>query len=460
LTHVACHSEPKSDHTKTLTGPGKLPRIGGLLAALLFSTASVLAAPVTGTITNGTTGKPSAGDTIAVVNMARSMDEIAKATSNSTGVFHVDVPDDGQILLHITHRGADYFKTIAPGATSAQIEVFDSAAKLPGITGEALVLRFETDPSAHTLAVSEDFFVQNAATPPRTEFGANTLDFFLPKEAQVTQSLASAPGGLPTNVKLVPIDAAAGHFAFTFPIRPGETRFQVSYTLPYNGRQAYSLKLSLPTGDVAVMLPKTMQFSGSAQFQPITPDPSSQSYDAHQPDFTQPLEFSIAGSGQLPQIPSTPQPNSPAAADQTAPGSAPQQATPTDTRPGGGLGIPDDPEGTNDPWSKYKWWIVGGLGLALACGAGIMLRSGPTPSAAATPPHPIADITAPAGMYLPTAPANRTIPAQPGTNPQLQILKDELFELEKDHLAGNLTNTEYAEHKAALDLILRRALTR
>jgi hypothetical protein len=460
LTHAACHSEPEFTRPKTLARPAKLPRAARLLATLLFSTATVLAATVTGTITNGTTGKPSAGDTIAVVNMARSMDEIAHATSDATGTFHVDVPDDGQILLHVTHREADYFKTIAPGTHSADIEVFDSAARVPGILGEALVQRIETDPSGRTLTVSEDFFVKNSSAPPRTEFGAHTFDFYLPTGAQITQSLASAHGGLPTTAKLATIDAATGHFAFTFPIRPGETQFQVNYTLPYNGRQACSLKLSIPTGDVIVILPKTTQFTSSAQFQPISADPSSQSYDLHQPDFAQPIAFIVSGSGQLPQITSTPQSVSPAAADQSTPAAAPSQTAATDTRPGGGLGIPDDPGGTNDPWSRYKWWILGGLGLALACGAGIMLRSGPTSSAAvAPPPQPTSDITAPAGMYHP-APAPSTTSAPPSTNALLEALKDELFELEKDRLAGSLTDAEYAEHKAALDLVLRRALAR
>jgi hypothetical protein len=446
-----------------------VPRIALALALpLLCCVAPAFAGVITGTITNGTNNKPSAGDTIAAINMAQSMDEIAHATSNASGVFHIDVPDDGQILLHVTHRGADYFKSVNPGTKSTDIEVYDSAAKIAGITGEALVLRIETDSSGKILNVSENFFVQNATTPPRTEFGGNTFDFYLPANAQVTQSLASSPGGLPTNGKLTTIDAAAGHFAFVFPIRPGETRFQVTYTLPYSGNQAYSLKLSIPTGDVAVMLPKTMQFASSAPFQSISPDPNSLSYDAHQPAFAQPLDFSISGSGQLPQIPSTPQTAAQNSVGQPAPGT---QATATDTRPGGGLGIPDDPEGTNDPWAKYKWWIIGGLGLVLACGAGIMLKSGPTSiGSTPVPPQPIDDITAPAGMYTPAemAPAihsRPTLVTQPihgptGSNSLLDTLKDELFALETDRLAGHLTDAEYAQHKAALDLVLRRALTR
>jgi hypothetical protein len=42
----------------------------------------------------------------------------------------------------------------------------------------------------------------------------------------------------------------------------------------------------------------------------------------------------------------------------------------------------------------------------------------------------------------------------------LRALKDELFVLETDRLAGRLSEAEYAEHKAAFDVVLRRALAR
>ena len=40
-------------------------------------------------------------------------------------------------------------------------------------------------------------------------------------------------------------------------------------------------------------------------------------------------------------------------------------------QPGGGIG---NPIGTPDPLSKYKWWILGGLGLLLAAAAAFLLR--------------------------------------------------------------------------------------
>ena len=423
---------------------------------LLLCGATALAAPITGIVTNRTTGKPSAGDTVAVINTAQSMDEIAKATSDAQGHFSVDAPNGGQILLHVTHGGAEYFKSVQPGGGSADIDVYDSAKKIDGITGEALVFRAETDAAGKTLNVAENFFVQNASAPARTEFGGNTFDFYLPKGAQVSETLASSPGGLPTNSKVVPIDAASGHYAFTFPIRPGETRFQVAYSLPYSGKLIFGLKLSVPTGDVAVMLPKSMQFQGSAGFQPLN-DPSvinSQSYDAHQPPPGQPVQFTLTGTGQLPESPETAQ----GGGAQSGGGQADQTAA-TGQRPGGGLGAPDDPNAVNDPWAKYKWWIVSGLGLALVAGAGIMLKNSPTVAVVASPQTPI-DVPTPASVFASGPVATPIGVAAVGTPPLLQALKDELLELETDRLMGRLSDAQYAEQKAAFDVVLRRALNR
>jgi len=426
------------------------------ICILLFA-ASAFAATVTGTITNRTTGKPSAGDTVAVINTAQGMDELSKVTSDAQGHFQASAPDGGQILLHVTHKGAEYFKTVPPGNAPVDIDVYDSAAKVEGITGEALVLRAETDSTGKMLTVAENFFIQNTSAPPRTQFGANTFEFYLPKGAVISQTLANAPGGLPTTAEVKTLDAATGHYAFTFPIRPGETRFQVAYSLPYSGKQAFSIKLSVPTGDFAVMLPKTMQFQPTSAFQPINPDVNALSYDAHQPPVGQPVQFALSGTGQLPQD----QAEGPGGGNGPQSGNAPATQASGSERPGGGLGVPDDPGAVNDPWSKYKWLIIGGLGLVLFAAAGIMLARSRTPLAAGSVPPPAPDFSATPPVYAAASSASAIAPtaaATPGS--LLQTLKDELFELETDRLAGRLNETEYAQHKAAFDVVLRRALGR
>ena len=47
-----------------------------------------------------------------------------------------------------------------------------------------------------------------------------------------------------------------------------------------------------------------------------------------------------------------------------------------------------------------------------------------------------------------------------GGDSLLAAMKDELFALETDRLQGRLTENEYVEQKAALEVVLRRALQR
>jgi hypothetical protein len=112
------------------------------------------------------------------------------------------------------------------------------------------------------------------------------------------------------------------------------------------------------------------------------------------------------------------------------------------------LGVPLDPEGNNDPWAKYKWWILGGLGLAMAVGAGIMLRGGPAQAAV------------PAGIGSGVAGSAVAVGGDSLGNSLLAAMKEELFALETDRLQGRLSEGEYVEQKAALEVVLRRALGR
>ena len=125
---------------------------------------------------------------------------------------------------------------------------------------------------------------------------------------------------------------------------------------------------------------------------------------------------------------------------------APQQG------PGGGIG---EPINTPDPLSKYKWWILGGLALLLAAAAAFLLRRPPVPVAAAA--------GVPGAVAVPQAiPAAHAAPATPvaKNSALLNALKEELFSLESEKISGTITPEEFAEQKAALETVLKRALKR
>jgi hypothetical protein len=251
------------------------------------------------------------------------------------------------------------------------------------------------------------------------------------------------------------------HYTFIFPIRPGETRFQVSYTVPYKGSFTFTPHPSLPTDTVAIVLPKSMKFQPAAgsPYQAVTEETTAQAYAARGVTANEPLGFTLSGTGELPRDSDTAQGQAPAngggaegAPQNPDAGSAPVGSGVSEARPGGGIGVPIDPQGINDPWAKYKWWIIGGLGLLLAAGAGFMLKQ-PVPAAAG------------AASGNAVVPAPRPTPAGPAPTPNepsgmLATLRDELFALETDRLQGRISEAEYLEQKAALEVVLRRSLAR
>ncbi len=420
-----------------------------LTAATAFLPLAALAASITGTVTNKTTNKPAAGDDVVLVRLQQGMTDSTRTKTDARGHFKLDVPDDGVHLVRVTHDKANYFHPAPPGTTTIDFDVYDAAAHVVGVTGEADVMRVETDASGKNLNVVENYFIKNDSDPPRTQFGDRPFEFYLPQDAVVQGAAALGPNSMPVQSAPVPL-GDKGHYTFLFPIRPGETRFQVSYSVPYTGSITLSPKLSLPTGTVALMLPKSMKFTAgaSAPYTAINDDVNAQTLVARNVSPSQPLGFTLSGEGQLPRDTQASQGggSGDAASGGAADGGAAQPdgnspSAATDTRPGGGLGTPID---TPDPLSKYKWWILGGLALVLAAGAGFMLS------------RPAGQVAVPAeGSAEGVA---RTSAGRPAG--VLDALKDEMFALETERLSGKLSDAEYAQQKAALETVLKRALNR
>jgi hypothetical protein len=409
--------------------------------ALLFALSAFAADNITGTVTNKTTNKPAAGDDVVLIRLQQGMQESTRTKTDARGHFTLTVPDEGIHLVRVTHDKANYFRPAPPGTQSVELDVYDAAAKVKGVTGEADVLRIQTDAGDKTLRVVENFFVKNESSPPLTQFSERPFEFVLPDGAVVVASAALAPGGMPVQAAPVPLPEK-GHYTFLFPIRPGETRFQVTYTLPYSGSFKFSPSPSMPTDTIAVMMPKSMSFKadGNAQYSPVTEETTAQTYVARTVSPGQPLGFTLSGAGQLPRDTDNPD-NAQGAgsmpADANANAAVDANGNPDTTKFGGGLGKPIDPNADHDPWAKYKWWILGCMALLLAGAAGVLLRRPATPATAAA--------------AVPLAPAGRNAALQ-------HALKEELFALETERLQKKISEEDYTIYKNALNIILLRAL--
>ncbi len=419
-----------------------------LLAALVVAASAIAqAASITGTVTNKTTNKPAADDDVVLIAFGQGMQEAARTKTDAQGHFTIDIPDNGMHLIRVDHEKAAYFEPAPPGRTTVNVAVYDVEPKVEGVSTEADVMRIETTPQG--LHVVQNYFVKNESNPPRTQFGKQAYEIYLPPDAKIEASAAMGPAGMPVSSSPIPLEDK-GHYAFVFPVRPGETRFQLSYTLPYSGSYKFTPRISMPTDNVAVMLPKSMQFSGGAPFQQADVDANAQTFLARNVQPSQALAFTVSGTGSMPRDSEQTGAGAPSGeASAGMPGAAPDQSgAASDNRPGGGLGNPID---TPDPLQKYKWWILSGLALLLVIAAAFFLRAKPVP-AVATAPLP------PPSPLVPTPRVSGLSPA--GSAPLLAALKDELFALETERLEGKLSDTEYSEIKSALEIVLRRALAR
>jgi 5-hydroxyisourate hydrolase-like protein (transthyretin family) len=294
-----------------------------LHAALLALFAAVwsgaaLAASITGVVTNKTTGKPAAGDDVTLIKLAQGMQEAGQTKTDARGHFTLEAPDDGVHLVRVTHDKANYFEPVVDPAQPVNIEVYTAAAKVEGVTSEAEVLRVQTDPGGNGLSVVANFFVKNVSSPPKTQFSDRPFEVYLPAGAVIEGSMALGPGKMAMPVKSapVPLGDAPDHYAFLFPLRPcaskteaaqdancGETRFQVTFQLPYSGSLGFAPKVAMPTDTVAVMLPKSMTFKpgAGASYVPATDELNAQAFVARNVQPGEPLGFTVSGSGQLPR---------------------------------------------------------------------------------------------------------------------------------------------------------------
>lgn len=401
---------------------------------------------LTGTATNGTTKKPAAGDDVVLLSLGQGMEEAGRTKTDAKGNFSLKLDNStSPHLVRVIHQGVTYHHMAPPGTTSVDVQVYDVSKKVEGISVTADVMRFQAQ--GNELQGIRLFAVNNPSDPPRTQMSDQSFEFYLPDGAQIDQSMAKTSGGQPITSAPVP-QKEKNRYAFLFPLRPGETEFQVSYHLPYSGEASFDPKALYGAQHFVVVLPKTMQFTAGpgATFQSMQDPQQSDSVVQVASNTTagQALTFKISGNGTMSETQENTQGGgSPVGGAQTSGASAGR-----DSRPGGGLGPPID---APDPLEQYRWYILGGFAVVLAGGAVYIAKRSKTAAIADFAP---VDIEPP---DLPPAPKPK--PAD-RTAMLLDALKEEIFQLEVEHKQGRISQQEYEKAKAALDQTLERAVKR
>jgi hypothetical protein len=391
---------------------------------LLAGGSSLLAATLKGTITNGTTNKPSAGDQVILIKLAAGMEEVGHATTDAQGKFSFTFADaDSPHLVRAIHQGVTYHQPAPPGTDSVAVTVYDVSKKVSGVQAVADLMYLQA--SQGKLEVMRLFAVDNTSKPPLTQMNDANFEFYMPEGAEIDDAQAQTQGGQGVNVVPAP-QAEKGRYAFAFPIRPGQTQFQVTYHLAYGGKATVDPRPIYPLQHFVAILPRSIGFTpaqaGVYEDKQPPDQPDAIAEVASNPQPGQKLAFEISGNGTLKN-------QDEQASNQT---SAPPTAASTDSRPGGGLGPPIE---APDPLDKYRVPLLIGFGVVLVAGAIYIAQRSRSAS-----PVPVA--------------------ASGQSGKLLDALKEELFQLEVEHTQGEISEQEYAKAKSALDQTLARAIKR
>jgi hypothetical protein len=422
------------------------------LAFLLLSlTSSALAQNITGTVTNGTTGKPAAGDEVILISLGQGMEEAGRTKADAKGNFSFNLDKPGPHLIRVIHEEVTYHRMAPPGTTSVEVPVYDVGKKIEGISVVADIMRFQAGQGQ--LQIERTFAVQNSSKPPRTQMNEHNLEFYVPDGATIGEAEAMTEGGQPLKSAPVPEGGnAKNKYAFIFPLRPGETRFNVVYTVPYTGSINVDPKSVYALEHFVAIAPKAMNFAAapgsSFKVAPFPGQPDANVEVASNSKLGESLAFKLTGEGTL-QNPADEQ------------GGQAQ----SDNRPGGGLGPPID---APDPLQKYRWYVIGGLAAALVIG-GIFVASRQQAANRAARAAGLSAMEEAEDFEVPASAGRRqahisaeNIPSAGASHGSvlLSALKEELFELEVEHKQGRISQEEYDRTKAALDQTLERALKR
>lgn len=412
-------------------------RILGIFAL----SASLSAQTLVGTINNGTTGKPAAGDEVVLIRLGQGKEEAARTRTDAGGHFKFHLSDADPHLIRAIHQGISYHRMAPPGTNSVEVQVFDVSRTIAGVSVTADIMRFQAQ--GNELQGIRLFAVNNASTPPRTLMHGKDFEFFLPDGAEIDQGMVMTAGGQLVNSSPIP-EKDKNCYGFVFPLRPGETQFQVAFHMKYNGELSIDPKPLYGAQHFVVMVPKSMLFTPSAgvAFQSME-DPRQSDALVRVVSNTrtgQPLNFRISGTGTL---------NEPGDDSQGAPHPVEDETANLsirDSHPGGGLG---PPIGAPDPPKIYRWYILGAFGLLLGAGA-IHFTSR---SRAVTVVR--------AGASDRQKPRTSNAPAALSRSDLLlEKLKNEMFRLEVERQQRRISPPEYERARAALDRNLDRAIKR
>jgi hypothetical protein len=219
---------------------------------------------VDGTVRNGSTGKPQAGATVTIYQVgAGGPEPIESVKTDAAGAWKIDKPFNGRGFIQTAFDGVTYNHTLRPGGalTGIALTVY-ATSKQRGkdvvVTNHMMLL----EPQGDKLSVRESYFFQNDGKTTWNDSDNGTLRFRVHAEPLGPVEVnATAPQGMPIR-RAADKGASAGEMKVDFPIKPGETRMDLSYTVPYASPAKIPIQFVLSAQQRMIAVPRGVELAG------------------------------------------------------------------------------------------------------------------------------------------------------------------------------------------------------
>jgi len=243
------------------------PACGRLTFVLLLLAALPLSGAVTGTVINRTTGAPQAAAMVTLYKFGQGgMEPVTNTRTGAQGQFTInqDVAGPGPAMLRVEIDNVTYNHMLPPGTptTGITLDVFNAARQPQAVRISKHMLLFQPS-SGGPMTVNETFLVDNSGKTTWVDPVNGTLRFYLPAAAQSkVEATAAAPDGLAVPIPTAKT-AASLVYAAKFEIKPGETRFDLNYTVPYTAGTAYAGKIPTQDENTYLVAPEGVTLEGA-----------------------------------------------------------------------------------------------------------------------------------------------------------------------------------------------------
>ena len=261
---VFATQSPASARVPTRHARVRAPR---LARAFLVVLSLPLSAAVTGTVINRTTGAPQAAATVTLYKFGQGgMEPVTNTKTGAQGQFTInqDVAGPGPAMLRVEIDNVTYNHMLPPGTptTGITLDVFNASRRPQDVKISKHMLLFQPS-SGGPMTVNETFLVDNSGKTTWVDPVNGTLRFYLPAAAQgKVEATAAAPDGM-----AVPIPtgktAASQIYAAKFEIKPGETRFDLNYAVPYTAGAEYAGKIVTTDENTYLVAPEGVTLAGA-----------------------------------------------------------------------------------------------------------------------------------------------------------------------------------------------------